>query len=120
MKKVQLERILQSLAPMPQPEPGREQYATPAAIAAEVVYGADGRGDIEKCTVLDLGCGNGGLGIGAKLLGAARVVGVDSDPVAILVAKQNASNVRAEAEWRLDEVGAVREAFDTVPWNPPF
>ena len=120
MKKVRLERILQSLAPVPQPKPEREPYATPATIAAEVVYGAYGRGDIEGCTVLDLGCGNGGLGIGAKLLGAARVVGVDSDPAAIRVAEQNAATVRVEAEWRLDDVADVREAFDTVLMNPPF
>ncbi|TLZ74653.1 MAG: methyltransferase [Methanobacteriota archaeon] len=120
MKKVQLERILQSLAPVPQPKPEREPYATPATIAAEVVYGAYGRGDIEGCAVLDLGCGNGGLGIGAKLLGAARVVGVDSDPAAIRVAEQNAATVRVEAEWRLDDVADVREAFDTVLMNPPF
>jgi len=120
MKKVQLERILQSLASVPQPKPEREPYATPATIAAEVVYGAYGRGDIEGCTVLDLGCGNGGLGIAAKLLRAARVVGVDSDPAAIRVAEQNAATVRVEAEWRIDEVADVREAFDTVLMNPPF
>src|SRR6266704_2016461 len=85
MKKVQLEHILQSLALVPKPKPEREPYATPATIAAEVVYGAYGRGDLEGCAVLDLGCGNGGLGIGAKLLGAARVVGVDSDSAAIRV-----------------------------------
>ncbi len=120
MKKVQLERILQSLAPVPQPKPEREAYATPATIVAEVVYGAYGRGDIETSAVLDLGCGNGGLGIGAKLLGAARVVGVDSDPAAIRVAQQNAATVRVEAEWRLDDVADVREAFNTVLMNPPF
>jgi len=120
MKKVQLERILQSLAPVPQPKVEREQYVTPAPIAAEVVYGAYGRGDIERCTVLDLGCGNGTLGIGAKLLGAARVVGVDSDPAVIRVAEQNAATVRVEAEWRLDDVARVRENVDTVLMNPPF
>ncbi|HEX9340312.1 MAG TPA: METTL5 family protein [Thermoplasmata archaeon] len=120
MKKVQLERILQSLAPVPQPNPEREQYATPAAIASEVIYGAYGRGDIDRRTVLDLGCGNGALGIGAKVLGATQVVGVDSDPAAIRIAKHNASKVHVEVEWRTEDVADVREAFDTILMNPPF
>ena len=41
-------------------------------------------------TVLDIGSGSGILSIAAILLGAKDVVGVDIDPVAVKVAKENA------------------------------
>lgn len=120
MKKVQLERILQSLAPVPKPTAAAEQYATPAGIAAEVAYLAHGRGDVARRSVLDLGCGNGVLAIAANLLGAAKAVGVDSDPSAIEVARMNAARAHADIEWRVGDVSSVHEAFDTVLMNPPF
>ncbi|MEQ9073381.1 MAG: 50S ribosomal protein L11 methyltransferase [Sandaracinaceae bacterium] len=40
--------------------------------------------------VLDVGCGSGILGIAALKLGAARVVAVDVDPIAVRVADENA------------------------------
>ena len=40
-------------------------------------------------TVLDIGCGSGILTIAAAKLGADRVIGVDLDPVAVRVSKEN-------------------------------
>lgn len=40
--------------------------------------------------VLDVGCGSGILSIGARKLGAAEVLAVDIDPVAVEVTKENA------------------------------
>lgn len=45
----------------------------------------------EGCRVLDLGCGSGILSIAALLLGASHAVGVDIDPVAVRVARENAA-----------------------------
>jgi ribosomal protein L11 methyltransferase len=39
--------------------------------------------------VIDIGTGSGILSIGAALLGAASIIAVDSDPVAVRVAKEN-------------------------------
>lgn len=120
MKKNQLERILQSLEPVPTPRPDAEQYPTPAAIAAEVVYIAHGKGDIEGHSVLDLGCGNGVLAIAAKLLGADETVGVDVDPEAVRVAERNAARAGVEVAWRRNDVRDVQGSFQTVLMNPPF
>jgi len=44
----------------------------------------------EGCTVYDIGCGSGILGIVAARLGAARVLSVDNDPAAIRATEENA------------------------------
>ena len=46
---------------------------------------------IEGKKVLDLGCGSGILGIGAKVLGCDKVIGCDIDPLAPDVAERNAA-----------------------------
>tara|TARA_R110002167_G_scaffold37515_9_gene117584 strand:+ start:454 stop:1356 length:903 start_codon:yes stop_codon:yes gene_type:complete len=50
----------------------------------------DGQNDLlANKSVIDYGCGSGILGIAALLLGAAKVVGVDNDPQALLASKDN-------------------------------
>ncbi len=120
MKKVQLERVLQSLEPVASPRPELEQYATPAGIAAEIAFIALARGDIADRQILDLGCGNGVLAIAAMLLGAAGATGVDVDPDAVAIAKTNAVRARVDIAWRISDVREVDGRFDTVLMNPPF
>ena len=43
-----------------------------------------------NCTVLDVGCGSGILSITSILLGAKSSLGVDIDPLAVKIAKENA------------------------------
>jgi ribosomal protein L11 methyltransferase len=57
-------------------------------------------------TVLDVGAGSGILGIAAALLGAARVDGVDVEPVAIRAARDNAAR-NGVADRARFEVGSV-------------
>lgn len=105
---------------MPNPAAAQEQYPTPAGIGAEIAYIAHGHGDVAGRLVIDLGCGNGVLAIAAKLLGASRTVGVDSDPRALEVARRNGDRAKVEVDWRLADVRTIRERFDTVVMNPPF
>lgn len=120
MKKTQLERTLQGLDPISAPRPEEEQYPTPAAIAAEVAYLALGKGDIAEARALDAGCGNGVLAIAVKLLGASHVVGIDSDPTVLEVARRNGQRAGVDVEWRRQDVASVLGRFDTVVTNPPF
>ena len=55
-------------------------------------------------SVLDYGCGSGILAIAARRHGAARVIGVDIDPEALLVARENAAlNDCADLEFLLPQ-----------------
>ncbi len=45
--------------------------------------------DSDESIVLDIGCGSGILSIGAALLGAKEVLGIEIDPDAVMVAQKN-------------------------------
>ncbi|EKF9821170.1 50S ribosomal protein L11 methyltransferase [Vibrio cholerae] len=47
--------------------------------------------DLTRKTVIDFGCGSGILAIAAIKLGAAKVIGIDIDPQALLASKDNAA-----------------------------
>jgi ribosomal protein L11 methyltransferase len=71
-------------------------------------------------TALDLGTGAGILAIGAKALGAGKVEAIDYDPVAVRIAKQNASTngFRTIKFSRGDVLMlAIRQPFDVVLAN---
>ena len=120
-KKHSLERLLEQVRPHPTPRILLEQYTIPASLAADILFlAAFVYRDIEGKSVIDLGTGTGRLAIGAALLDAERVVGVDIDPTAIAVARENARAVNAKVDWIVDDLEAVQGKFDTVVMNPPF
>lgn len=117
MKQKKLEIALSKLKTFSSPKPELEQYSTPGNIAAAMLTIASE--DIINKSVLDLGCGTGVLSVGAALLGASRVVGVESDETAISIAKENAKEVPVEfIQSPIEEFSG--EPFDTVIMNPPF
>jgi putative methylase len=126
MRLKQLEMALQRLRGFEKPRPSLEQYQTPAPLAARLLYHAFMKGDIKGKTVCDLGCGTGILAIGASILGAASVKGIDIDPEAVEIARRNTALLAgADVEYI---VADVRDATlpnllgtcDTVVMNPPF
>ena len=67
-------------------------------------------------TVLDYGCGSGILAIAAVKLGALRTVGVDIDSAALLAARHNAMQNRADV--RFDDASqSVLTVYDVVLAN---
>lgn len=120
MKRKDLEMRLQQVKGFEKPRADLEQYMTPANIAADLLFLAYSSGDIDGRTVLDLGCGTGMLGIGAALLGASQVIGVDKDANALAVARLNAEQAEVSVEFVEEEISYFRVQADTVVMNPPF
>jgi putative methylase len=131
MKKRKLEMILEQVKGFERPDVSREQYATPATVAAELLYFAFMSGDLAG-SVVDLGCGTGVLAIGAGLLqqdaglhqqdaeAIQKIIGIDSDISALVTAKDNARSLGARVEWICCDVRDACGHFDTVIMNPPF
>lgn len=120
MRLHELERKLSAIPPHPAPKLEMEQYATPADIAAPLLFGAWTLGDIEGKRVADLGCGTGVFALGAAILGAASVEGVDADEDALVVARREAARAGVPVTWTCADVSAWQGAVDTVIMNPPF
>jgi len=120
MKKKSLEMALQQIPLYPEPKPHLEQYNTPAYIAADVLFFAHSLDDIEEKKVVDLGCGTGIFAIGAKLLGANKVIGIDVDERAIEIAQRASKKLHTNVDFQVREINDFNEECDTVLQNPPF
>lgn len=129
MKLKELESWLQDVQGFPAPQVLLEQYQTPPHIAARVLHTAQASfEDLEGKVVGDLGCGCGMLTLGASLLGAALIVGVDIDDGALEVCQENLTEaevenvelVKADVTRLTGHHPRLRQFFDTVVLNPPF
>ena len=92
MKKRYLEMILDNLKPHPNPKSNLEQYTMEGKLASEILFFA--KEDILNNFVIDLGCGTGKLSIGAKLIGASSVIGIDIDEETLNTAQHNLKNLK--------------------------
>ena len=119
MKQRKLEMLLEELEGFSDPELELEQYQTPPLLAAEILHFAYMQGDLED-SVQDLGCGTGILAIGAKLLGARKVMAYDTDQKALEIAKRNAEKFGVEIDFVLSDITEIKAHVKTTVMNPPF
>jgi putative methylase len=121
LRKRDLEIALQSVVPHPNPKVLLEQYTIPSDLAAHILfYACYTYGDIRGKSVIDLGTGSGRLALGAVMLGAKSVVGVDIDPESLQSALANSRRLGLEVDWVISDITSLQGRFDTVLMNPPF
>lgn len=127
LKLKKFEEFLQTVEGFEKPKVYLEQYVTPSHIAAHALYTIETNyGDLENKLVLDLGCGPGMLSIGAALLGAQHVVGIEIDLDAIKGFQENVQVFELEnvdcVQWDVLNLDGLYDIlkFDTVLMNPPF
>jgi putative methylase len=113
--------MLQQVKPHPAPKVVLEQYSVPADLAAEILFAASYvHDDIQGKSVADLGTGTGRLALGAAILGARHVVGIDVDEASIAIAFQTSKSSGLQIDWILGDIESLRGHVDTVLMNPPF
>ncbi len=118
--KRQLEVRLGKLKILQTPSLKLEQYPVSAEVASELLYMSGFEHNDLNGQIIDLGSGTGRLAIGAALMGAENVVGVDVDARALALARENAETVGVQVEWVLSDIGKISGAFDAVIMNPPY
>jgi putative methylase len=119
MRKKHLEMLLEQVEGFRTPKPSREQYSTPAIVAADLLHFAFMKGDITDI-IFDLGCGSGILAIGAKLLGAEKVIGFDDDRGVLEIARTNVKKLGVDVEFISCSINDICGKAQTVVMNPPF
>src|SRR6266436_9537121 len=90
LSKRQLEIRLGRLKILDRPSLKLEQYPVSSEAASELLYMAGFEHNDLDGRVIDLGTGTGRLAIGASMMGAREIVGVDVDERALVQAKENA------------------------------
>ena len=121
-----LSMLLSKLERCEDPDVSLEQYATSGELAARWMFDIAAFGDLlEGSTVLDLGCGNGILGIGALHLSADSAILIDCDSDCCDVSRRNAETL--EGTKSCDILEADVASLDSDLWdidlvisNPPW
>jgi predicted RNA methylase len=120
LSKRQLEIQLGKLKILQKPNLKLEQYPVSSEAASELLYLAGFEHNDLDGRVIDLGTGTGRLAIGAALMGAEAVVGVDVDAQALALAKDNAETAKVRVEWVRSDIEKVNGRFGAVIMNPPY
>jgi len=120
VRRDELVRRIQSVPLPPDPAAPLEQVTTPAEAAANLLAVLDRQVGLRGRSVLDLGSGTGRLAIGAALLGAEPVTGVEVDASLVLIARAAARAAQATVEFRISDVAEWDRTADVVVMNPPF
>jgi putative methylase len=120
VRRSELVRRIERIPPPVSPKREWEQVATPAEAAADLLLAAVRLGGIAGRSVVDLGSGTGRLAVGAALLGANPVVGVEIDPTLVDAATTAAAAADAGVTFVTADVREWKGAADMVLMNPPF
>jgi putative methylase len=120
VRRSDLVRQIQAVPAFDRPRRELEQVVTPAEAAVDLLDTGARLTGWEGVSVTDLGCGTGRLAIGAALLGAGPVMGVDMDPAPLKLAHAAAESAKVAIEWKTSDVGTWTGACDVVVMNPPF
>ncbi len=118
--KRRLEIKLDKLETLKTPKLGLEQYPVSAETASELLYMAGFEHDDLSGKTIDLGTGTGRLAIGATLMGASNIVGLDVDRPSIDIAARNARASNVNVDWVIGDLNSVVGGFQTVLMNPPY
>ena len=116
---------LSKLQPHPCLDVQLEQYATEGDLASYWMLAVDQLDELEGKTVLDLGAGNGVLGIACLLLGAKHVHFVECDDAALEVLRFNLKSSYNEESWTIHSMRIGRDDWtvpetDLIVMNPPW
>ncbi len=126
MRLRQLSMLLSKLEKCENPDVSLEQYSTSGELAARWIFDIAAFGDLSEGTsIIDLGSGNGILGIGALHLGANRAILVDSDSRCCEVSRNNAESLGGEKscvvlESDVSSLDSDLTDIDLVISNPPW
>ena len=86
-------------------DPHLEQYITPGDLASRWLFDILAFGDIKSgCRVVDLGAGNGILGIGASLLGADFTTFIEADLEMCNIAQKNAESCLTDGTYEIQNI----------------
>ena len=118
--KRQLEIQLAKLNILHTPSLRLEQYPISPEAASELLYMAGFEHQDLNGRTIDLGTGTGRLAIGAAFMGANYVAGVDIDPKALQIARENARTAGVDIEWIESPIERIDGSYDTVLMNPPY
>ncbi len=118
--KRRLEIQLGKLETLENPQLGLEQYPISPEVASELLYMAGFEHSDLEGSIVDLGTGTGRLAIGAALMGAREVLGLDIDKRSIRLAIRNGRRARVKADWVIGNLDSVRGNFSTIIMNPPY
>ena len=119
---------LSKLEPHPCNSVELEQYVTEGDLAAFWLLAVDQLDDLENKSVLDLGSGNGILGLGAAYLGANEILLIEADHDAHEVSKNNIAKVNQKFEIKINSIKAMigiddielSKKYDIIIMNPPW
>ena len=118
--KRQLEIQLGKLRILQTPQLRLEQYPVSPEVASELLYMAGFEHNDLEGRIIDLGTGTGRLAIGAALMGASDIVGLDVDGPSIYIAVRNGRESNVNVGWVIGDLNSVVGGFQTVLMNPPY